>query len=394
MPQSKHHFRLKGKTAEKFVEDLAQKSFLLDWCFPNPILPNGKELCDLFVVFDRTAIIWQIKDLKLGSNGRYRESETDKNLRQLSGARRQLFDLKTSIELKNARRTIEAFDPASISEVFLISVLLGEGEDFFTFVEESKDYCIHIFTRKSVEILLTELDTIADFTDYLRAKEAFVEDKPSLVIEEGEEELLAAYLLNGRSFGAMDKAPLLLIEEGAWSAFRNSARYQSRKKEDETSYSWDAMIDRAHEGSEKYETMARELARPNRFQRRVLAKIFFDAHLAAHRDRVHDHYRTMLSLENTTYCFVFCDKKIDRKFRQKILEKTCSVAPGRFPQNHKVVGIATENRFQQTCSYDFCLVHVGPLTSNDQEAIKRRQKQLGMWQNPSVREGQEKEYPD
>lgn len=75
----------KGKHAEELVHDLALKTFLTDWCYLNPILPNGKELCDLLVIFDEIAVIWQIKDLKLDRNGKHRKREVDKNLRQLLG---------------------------------------------------------------------------------------------------------------------------------------------------------------------------------------------------------------------------------------------------------------------------------------------------------------------
>jgi len=71
----KDYFRLKGAKAESIVHELAEKTFLTDWCYPNPILPNGKELCDLFVVFDNTAIIWQLKDTKLDSDGNYKKSD-------------------------------------------------------------------------------------------------------------------------------------------------------------------------------------------------------------------------------------------------------------------------------------------------------------------------------
>jgi hypothetical protein len=89
--ESKHYFREKGARAEGVIHNLATKTFLTDWCYPNPKKPDGKELCDLLVVFDDTAIIWQIKDLKTDENGRYKKAEVEKNLRQLSGARRSLF---------------------------------------------------------------------------------------------------------------------------------------------------------------------------------------------------------------------------------------------------------------------------------------------------------------
>ena len=75
---SSEYFQLKGKNAEKFIHDLATKTFLTDWCFLNPGLIKGKELCDLLVVFDDVAIIWQIKDLKLGKDGKYKQSEVEK----------------------------------------------------------------------------------------------------------------------------------------------------------------------------------------------------------------------------------------------------------------------------------------------------------------------------
>ena len=129
MNETKHYFQLKGKNAEKILHDLALTTFMIDWCYLNPMIKPGKELCDLLVVFDNVAIVWQVKDLKLDKNGKYKKSEVDKNLKQLAGAKRQLFELKRKIELCNPRRGKDFFDPSSINEVYLISVLLGEGED-------------------------------------------------------------------------------------------------------------------------------------------------------------------------------------------------------------------------------------------------------------------------
>ena len=130
---TKDYFYTKGQKAEKLVHDLATKTFLTDWCYLNPKLPDGKELCDLLVVFDEIAIIWQIKNLKIHEDGKYKKSEVDKNLRQLLGARRQLFELKSPVKLVNPRRGEEQFDPTSIKKVYLLSALFGRGEDMFSF---------------------------------------------------------------------------------------------------------------------------------------------------------------------------------------------------------------------------------------------------------------------
>jgi len=56
---------------------------------------------------DNVVIIWQIKEPKLGRDGMLNVKEVEKNVRQLSGARRQMFDLKRPIMLTQPRRGVE-----------------------------------------------------------------------------------------------------------------------------------------------------------------------------------------------------------------------------------------------------------------------------------------------
>lgn len=390
---SKHYFDLKGANAEKFVHELAVKSFLLDWCFPNAKFTNGKEICDLLVVFDETAIIWQIKDLKLDQHGQYREAEVKKNLRQLAGARRRLLDLRTPITLTNPRRRPEPFDPACIKRVFLISALMGEGEDFFCPVEEDKQHMIHVFTRDFVEIALRELDTISDFMTYLGRKEEFLAREQSFIISGGEEELLATYLMNNRSFEQLEGADFIHLEGGSWENLQNQPKYQAKKRADQISYGWDSIINRAHEGSSRYELVARELARPNRLDRRLLSKVFSEAHMRAHDDTAHDLYRRILPTNGTTYCFLFLDDPEPRETRKYMLKAICLVARGLFQQNKKVIGIATEKKLRPICTYDFCLTDIPSWSEDCQSRMEELQRRLGLFLNPEVGYAREDEYP-
>jgi hypothetical protein len=176
------YFHKKGRRAEEIVQTLATKTFLTDWCYPNPRKPDGKELCDLLVVFDDTAIIWQIKDLKVDDAGLYKKSEVEKNLRQLSGARRHMFDLKVHLQLENPRRGKELFNPETIKTIHLISVLMGDGAGPLSFVEILKGQLIHVFTRDFAGLILSELDTASDFCEYLRKKEVIDGSKRVLVL--------------------------------------------------------------------------------------------------------------------------------------------------------------------------------------------------------------------
>jgi hypothetical protein len=329
-----------------------------------------------------------------GTKGEYKKSAVAKNIRQLSGARRQLFELKSPIQLQNPRRRIQKFDPGQITEVFLISVLLGEGEDFFPFVELVDQFTAHIFESEFTQIILAELDTIADFTNYLRAKETLLNYNRFLIIEGGEEELLAFYLFNERSFARFQKAPEVHITGGFWDKLQGDRRYQLKKKEDEISYGWDHIIDRAHEGSEKYEIVARELARPTRFERRTLAKTIVDDKFAAYRNKTHDIHRSVLCTPTVTYCFLFCAAHIPREGRIAMLQAICYVARRTFLENQKVIGIATEKEISPISSYDFVLLNLPSWTSEDERKVEKLKQELGIFQNPSLRRIEEAEYPD
>lgn len=387
---SKHYFREKGAVAEGIIHNLANRTFLTDWCYPNPKKPDGKELCDLLVLFDDTAIIWQIKDLKTDKEGRYKKAEVEKNLRQLSGARRSLFDLKVPIELENPRRGKEKFDPERIKSVHLISVLMGEGEEPFPFVQFVKDRKIHVFTREFADISLSELDTISDFCAYLRGKESIDKGKMLLVLG-GEQNLLAKYLELGRSFSWMDSYDNIYIDESVWPKFTGLGQVKAKKIADRISYGWDSIIDRAHDGtSSRYELIARELARLDRFQRRILAKSFFEAY-CEFRESDHLIMRRLTKLEGTTYCFLFMeDPQEPREARRKMLELMCFVARGLYPENKRVIGIATEaaNR-----SYDFCLRVQPEWTAKDEEARTKIQEATGIFVNPRQTADSPDEYP-
>lgn len=395
-----HHFRLKGAKAEDFLENLAARSFFVDWCFRSPKLPDNRELCDFLVVFDHTAIIWQVKDLKLDEAGRYKPAEVKKNLKQLSGAHRQLFDLKTSIELVNARRTKERLDPGQITEVFLISALLGDGEEGFSALEEVRNHPVHVFTREFAEIVLGELDTISDFIEYLRAKQKLlVSGKPSLIILGGEENLLGFYLQNNRSFARLADADQVALEDGIWTELQQDAGYQAKQVADRISYGWDSIIDRAHEGSQKYERVARELARPNRFARRTLAQSFYDMHVAAHEDKIHPIARRITVAKDPapgrdrTYVFLFMDKKLGRERRLEMLQALCIVARDLNPQNPMVVGIATQKSLEPECSYDFCILDYPEWPEAMARAAEQMREQLGFFKNPQRTETMTQEYP-
>lgn len=383
---------LKGKNAEDFVYELAKKSFLTDWCYRNPVIPNGKELCDMLVVYDDVAIIWQIKDLKV-EDGKYKESEFIQNTNQILTARNRLFGLKLPIELDNPRRGKENFNPNDIKRIHLISAVLVDDSLFFPLVEEVKGQIVHTFNREFTEIALTELDTIKDFIGYLEERESLIKSNLKIMLFGGERELLAYYLMNDRSFNNLKEHSLAIIDEGLWKELHKKQEYIAKKTEDQISYLWDSMIDRAHEGGGNYEKIARELARPNRFERRYLSKAFAEAQIKAHHEKYSNHLRRLVKAENTTYCFGFLDEKERRESRQNMIQTLCFVARGTIKENKKVIGIATEMKIKPSCSYDFCFLELPAWTKEEDKQMKEIQEKTGVFLNPELKFVHEDEYP-
>jgi hypothetical protein len=387
---SPHYFRQKGATAEAVIHQLATKTFFTDWCYPNPKKPDGNELCDLLVVFDETALIWQIKDLKVDENGRYKESEVEKNLRQLSGARRTLFDLESPVMLSNPRRGAEQFDASAIKHVHLISVVMGEGEGAFPFLQKFKKHLVHGFTREFADIALSELSTLADFCFYLRTKESIDLNK-IITIFGGEENLLGKYIEHGRSFSWMDNYGVIQIDDTIWPTISQMPQYIKKKEMDRISAGWDSMIERAHEGTPKYERLARELARPDRFTRRVLSESFMEAYAEIMERQDMHMIRRQMVLGDTTYCFLVTnDTEHPSKRRQSMLQAMCLVARGINEQNSRVVGVATsrDNR-----NYDFFHLNIPEWTSELEAEKTRLQSQFGIFVSPRITKTRSSEFP-
>ncbi|HEY5176450.1 MAG TPA: hypothetical protein VII95_12885 [Terriglobales bacterium] len=386
-----HYFNQKGANAEKVIHDLANKTFFTDWCYPNPKKADGNELCDLLVVFDDTALIWQIKDLKIDDAGRYKKAEVEKNLCQLGGARRTLFELKTPIILSNPRRGPEQFDPASIRHVHLVSVLMGDGEEPFPFVQEVKNHLLHVFTRDFADIMLSELDTVSDFCHYLRAKESIDKTK-SIVVFGGEENLLGKYLEHGRSFSWMEDYNLIHIDDTIWPAISSKPQYIKKKQLDKVSYGWDSIIERAHEGSPMYELVARELARPDRFTRRMLSQSFLEVYSEFRQMTDKDMMRRHFSLGDTTYCFLITENEEEypKERRGWMLEAMCLVARGLNPENYRVVGVATDRGNK---NYHFAYFYIPEWTPEMEAEKVKLQTDAGIFVAPRVTRFSDDEYP-
>ena len=150
------------------------------------------------------------------------------------------------------------------------------------------------------------------------------------------------------------------------------------------------MIERAHEGSSQYERVARELARPDRFTRRVLSESFFEAYKELVGSN-HEMLRRHMSVGDTTYCFLITnDDEYPSPRRRQMLSLMCQVARGLPPMNKRVIGVATgkSNR-----SYDFVHLYAEKWSDTDERRKQTIQEKYGIFVSPRITASDSDEYP-
>ncbi|SEK16237.1 hypothetical protein SAMN05444746_12421 [Variovorax sp. OK212] len=333
--------------SERALASLARKAFLTLWSYPNVFTDegrangkgDGKELCDLLVVFGNDVLLFSDKDCAYQSNvnvtvawPRWYRSAIDKSAKQLAGAEKFIQTFPKRVFLDKACQSplpIELPD-ASVARYYLIAVTRGShfpARQFFGggssgsvmllnhlvgkaaharmpfhvgFPLENRRF-VHVLDEMTVDLLLEELDTVPDLVGYLEKKEEFMQQPGVIVSVPGEEDLLARYMSTMRDEEhAFPKTPkgvnFVALPEGDWEVYRASPQWKAKQSANEISYMWDALIEHqsgfirsgkaitvpwlpALDGA-NHERIVRALAGQPRLARRSLST---DLHVAMHR---------------------------------------------------------------------------------------------------------------
>jgi hypothetical protein len=282
---------------ESELLSLARDSILSLWSFPNVYTDegrrtncsDGKELCDLLVIFGDDVLLFSDKncafpstdDLNLAWNRWYRRA-IEKSAKQLAGAEAWIrrFPDRVFLDAKCSREIPVPIPPAERRRVHLIAVAHGSqtrAAQYWDSIEpgssssliidtqavgrmhenkpfsvgwplESKRF-IHVLDGATLSLVLRELDTVSDFISYLSKKQDLFEKSGCDFLILGEEELLAAYLTNidpasnEQRFESFEPGTLVVLGEGYWKKLNASARYRSRARANEISYIWDDLIE-------------------------------------------------------------------------------------------------------------------------------------------------------
>lgn len=386
-------FHIKGRTAEAWVHGIAFSSFLKDWCIPNPRKDNGKEICDLLVVFGDTILIWQIKDIKYsGNDKRFIRKSIDSSVKQIKGAERTLFSAQDVFDFKNAYDHSLAFDPNAIRTVHRIVASLGEADILLPIAVEDEQKLIHVMDR-SLEGVLNELDTVSDFMKYLEDKEALWASGKTIEAESNELDVLADYIVNDKSFEHLHDTDEVYYTSGIWDKVTKEPNFLRKKEEDKISYVWDHIIGELHKSEDPtdYLLMARELAAPNRFRRRALSQQFVSA-LKESAERRNGFRRLVLS-DGAVFVFLFRPVGTDRVERRAELECMCFVARDLHDPIPKVIGIATESLNRKGRSFDVVKYEALEWTPEDRSQAATMRENTGIFARPQQFATSFVEYP-
>jgi SEC-C motif len=327
--------------AERYLKQLCDKTFLSLWSFPGVYRDqghsgkgDGKEECDLLVVFENDIIIFSDKSCEFPRTDnlerdwcRWFRKAVLQSATQVWGAERWIKTFPNRLfldrscqvpfpidipDIQSARfhrivvahnaskRCTEALGQSG--SLMLMPRIVGDAHcdpDKGTVIPFAIGHVdpqrgfVHVLDDMTLEVLLGTLDTVRDFVNYLTKKERFI-TSGLLVAATGEEELLGHYLAKLNKQGEHDfvfpeDVTAIAIDVGFWDDFKNSPERRRHQQANEVSYTWDRIIEKfgfhifggtsrsnSHPRIADQVVPLRFMARERRTRRRILSKALID----------------------------------------------------------------------------------------------------------------------
>lgn len=417
-----------GTTAsERALTKLAKKAFLSLWSYSNVFTDegrsngkgDGKELCDLLVVFGNDVLLFSDKDCEYNIGidvkvawPRWYKRAIEKSVNQLAGAEKfvKAFPTRIFIDKQCQAPFPVPLPDAAVARYFLIAVTRGahlaarqffgggssgsvmlssniRGKEHYKspfhigFPLESGRY-VHVLDEMTVDLLFEELDTVPDLVAYLACKAAFI-SKPGVIVSiPGEEEVLARYmttLKDGQH--ALPEIPeemtYAALPEGDWEAYAKSAQRAAKREADKVSYLWDSIIE--HQSNFiragtaitlldqsthriEHERIVRAMAQQNRLARRQCGA---DLHYVLSRDEpagVFARIHMSGSPPKRAFVFLAAKRRADmsyeeyRQSRLHFLTTYCHAIKGDMPTLQEAIGVSAEPFSEKESSFEFIYV--------------------------------------
>ncbi|MBT2305118.1 hypothetical protein J7E70_32440 [Variovorax paradoxus] len=463
-------------SSERYLTRLARRAFLTLWSYPNTFTDegrskgkgDGKELCDLLVVFGNDILIFSDKKCEFIPHAnvnvawaRWYRRAVEKSVKQLVGAKAWVMRHSDRIYLDRQcqHRLPLGLPSLEQSRIHLIAVARGSAEHAVKYWESvaaqlvedndqllgggptrsagslmirteingidhrttpfqigwpaGKRQMVHVFDEETLDVVLSELDTISDFVSYLRKKEELLQREGTDFVIPGEEDLLAMYLSAAISGSASPGFPTtppnaaVVLREGAWDEMKASKHYRNRVKANRPSYNWDTLIEfqTSHilagtalmlEGptsTKQQEAVLRRMAEEPRATRRELGAALDRARRSKKKGARYT--STLLVGQGRTRAYVVMTLarpqempyEAYQEHRRYQLQTYCEGCKLMAPHLSEVLGIAMEPYATETISVDFLLLTVRDenLVQEFSQDLRRRLDAEGMWRHDAMK---------
>jgi hypothetical protein len=384
--------------SEKFVYNLSQIAFLDLWSHPNPIgKKKGKELCDVLVVCGADIIVISVKHIEVPGKGnpeledqRWNKRAIDDSVKQIYGAER-ILELKEKVQLKDSDIFIEL--PSKESRVIhRIAVAVGRGKRHSLKYGDFGKGFVHVFDEETIHSVLTELDTITDFINYLKAKEKLI-TSGTYPIYTTENQLLSWYILSNKSFEEIENQNVVVFEDDFWKEMKSDQLYLQLKESQKVSYLWDEIIDtftQDHLNNQllipiernNLDKSIRLMAMESRFGRQVLSEIILD--FIGFKNDIKTESRITLSVTNPNVIYVLLLREPNSNIREQIVQELmlrCHAAREVLGKGDFVIGLGVGAFKSQGYSYDMCSIDTRKWDESDQIAAQGIIRELGFFKN-------------
>ena len=451
--------------AESFLSGLCEDTFLSLWSYPRVFRDqgkkgagDGKELCDLLVVFGDDIIIFSDKYCEYQADkeeavawGRWFKSAVANSAKQAWGAERWLrsFPERVFLDSKCTKSLPIDIKITDKTRFHLVVVAHGVSKHIekimndsgsmmiesdlrgisahtkpFTIgdLDPSKSF-VHVLDDLSLVTLMKMRDTVTDFIEYIRKKEDLMRNRPYKFFSTGEEQLLGVYLthLNDKNehdfvFPVKDDANAIFLGPGPWETLLKSDARKHQIESDKVSYLWDGLLEKigyhaltgtqyktGEGGIKGTEKVARFMASESRFRRRIFSMswmhMFENTDPKQRRLRVH----TAKDEKEVTYIFLLFPAQEHsgmaeaeyREMRSGYLNAVCMVARKTYPQIRDVVAIATESgAAEETRSEDFGYFDGSDWNEEKEKEAESLQKDLQILVKQEPMHVHSDEFPD
>ena len=450
--------------SEKYLQKLCEHTFFSLWSYPAVYKDqgrkggkgHGREVCDLLVVFGDRLIVFSdkfcqfpdIDDVGLAWSRWFRRAVVEsakqawraagwikKNPRNLFLDRACTHPFPIPLDVSETKIHLVAVaqgiaptirnDFGGSGSLMINTTLAGVEAHTGPFrvgdLDPSKPF-VHVLDDESLDLLMENRDTVADFIGYLEKREELMRgERP--VFSAGEEELLSIYLTKLNADGDHDfvfpesaSGKAVLVDEGGWRNLQASPQRKAQLSEDRISYVWDELIKKFAEntlsasqefvsdgGLSDSERILRMMASQPRYKRRQYSREMITAleTTAADQRRIKvlfpaepgDPYFLLLLLPPASGATGSYESY--REMRRDQLAMSCLVLRLLRSDARDIVGIATEAGFgNEGRSEDLLYLDGRYWDETLAEQARGFQKNHGILVDPSFRETVLQEWPD